>query len=324
VSDTPFREYKHWEHEGGISTPLIVHWPKGIASSRRGKLESQPGHLIDIMATCVDVAGARYPAVAHNDSIPPMEGTSLAPAFRGKSLERKSPIFWEHEGNRAVRDGDWKLVAKENKPWELYNLKLDRTEQHDVASAEPGKAEKLANEWNVWAARANVLPLGGWRDRSVGTNASTKTEFTLKDGDHLDRGSAPNIAARGFTVTARFDTAGKDGVIVAQGGSAHGFTLFVQDGKLIFALRRANVLTATPGIVVPAGLHTATASAEKDGMLTLKLDDQQSVSAHAAGLLTRVPTDGLDVGEDAGGLVGSYSEDNGFGGTIESVQIKLH
>jgi arylsulfatase len=132
VSNTPFREYKHWVHEGGIGTPLIVHWPKGIAASRRGKLEAQPGHLIDIMATCVDVAGAKYPTVAHGNSIPPLEGVTLAPAFRGKSVERKNPIFWEHEGNRAVRDDDWKLVAKENKPWELYNLKLDRTEQHDV------------------------------------------------------------------------------------------------------------------------------------------------------------------------------------------------
>ncbi|HMJ90846.1 MAG TPA: arylsulfatase, partial [Candidatus Acidoferrum sp.] len=91
VSDTPFREYKHWVHEGGISTPLIVHWPRGIERSRRGKLETQPGHLIDIMATCVEVAGAKYPTSAHGNEIKPMEGTSLAPAFRGKSLARRQP-----------------------------------------------------------------------------------------------------------------------------------------------------------------------------------------------------------------------------------------
>ena len=111
VSNTPFREYKHWVHEGGISTPLIVHWPAGIPKRRDGKLETQPGHLIDIMATCVDVSGAKYPAEIGEHKIKPMEGVSLKPALSGKSLNRKQPIFWEHESNRAVRDGKWKLVS---------------------------------------------------------------------------------------------------------------------------------------------------------------------------------------------------------------------
>jgi arylsulfatase len=323
VSNTPFREYKHWTHEGGISTPLVAHWPKGIPATRRGRLESQPGHLIDIMATCVDVAGAKFPAMAHSNSIPPMEGVSLAPAFRGKSLNRKNSLFWEHEANRAVRDGRWKLVAKENKPWELYDIQLDRTEQHNLASAEPKRAQQLAAQWDAYAARANVLPLGGWRDRVQGTNASPAKEFTLEDGTHLDRADAPNIVARGFTVTARFDTASKDGVIVAHGGSGHGFALFVQKGKLLFALRRGTVLTTTPGISIGAGLHTAKATVAQGGMIALALDAQPAVSARSAGLLQQMPADGLDVGEDAGGLVGSYSDDNAFGGQIEFIKIKL-
>jgi arylsulfatase len=104
VSNTPFREYKHWVHEGGISTPLIAHWPAGISSKQRGTLERQPGHLIDIMATCVDITGANYPKEFNGEKIKPMEGVSLQPAFNGKSVQRKLPIFWEHEGNRAVRD----------------------------------------------------------------------------------------------------------------------------------------------------------------------------------------------------------------------------
>ncbi|MCH5376466.1 MAG: arylsulfatase, partial [Planctomycetes bacterium] len=128
VSNTPFREYKHWVHEGGISTPLIAHWPKGIPSDRSGVLERQPGHLVDLMATCVDLAGATYPENFHGHSIRPMEGVSLRPALRGQSLDRPNPIFWEHEGNRAIRMGDWKLVAKgPNSPWELYDLAADRT-----------------------------------------------------------------------------------------------------------------------------------------------------------------------------------------------------
>ena len=119
VSNTPFREYKHWTHEGGIGTPLIAHWPAGIARERAGKIETQPGHLIDIMATCMDVSGAEYPAERDGQSIQPMEGVSLRAAFAGQPLARRQPLFWEHEANRAIRDGDWKLVAKQGQPWEL-------------------------------------------------------------------------------------------------------------------------------------------------------------------------------------------------------------
>lgn len=156
VSNTPHREYKHFVHEGGISTPLIAHWPSGIA--RKGEWERQPGHLIDLMATCVDVAGAKYPALP----IKPMEGLSLTPAFAGKPLQRDA-LYWEHEGNRAIRQGPWKLVAKENKPWELYNIDDDRAEQHDLAATQPDRVKALADKWQAYAERANVLPLGGYK-----------------------------------------------------------------------------------------------------------------------------------------------------------------
>jgi arylsulfatase A-like enzyme len=165
VSNTPFREYKHWVHEGGISTPLIAHWPVGIPQVRHGKLEPQPGHLIDIMATCVDVAGVKFPALLNGQKIQPMEGVTLRPAFAGRSLQRPEPIFWEHESNRAVRQGKWKLVAKADQPWELYNMEEDRTEMHDLAAREPGRVAGLAAQWETWAKRANVLPLGAWREQ---------------------------------------------------------------------------------------------------------------------------------------------------------------
>ncbi len=163
VSNTPFREYKHWVHEGGISTPLIVHWPAGIPKRRQGALEGQPGHLIDLMATCVGLAGANYPTGFHENQIQAMEGVSLQPAFSGQPLNRKNPIYWEHEGNRAIRQGKWKLVAKENQAWELYDMETDRTEMHNLAAGNPERVRQLATEWDGWAARANVLPLGSWR-----------------------------------------------------------------------------------------------------------------------------------------------------------------
>ena len=150
VSNTPFREYKHWVHEGGISTPLIAHWPAGIRS--KGELRKQPGHLIDLMATCVDVAGAVYPPEAT-----PLEGRSLSPAFADRPIDRDA-LYWEHEGNRAVRSGDWKLVAKHKGAWELYDLSRDRVESADLASKMPEKVEQLAAKYAAWAKRAQVEP----------------------------------------------------------------------------------------------------------------------------------------------------------------------
>ena len=156
VSNTPFREYKHFVHEGGISTPLIAHWPAGI--QRKGELERQPGHLIDLMATCVDLAQAPYPTAP----VQPMEGRSLAPAFAGKQIQREA-LYWEHEGNRAIRQGPWKLVGKSDEPWELYNIDKDRAEQHDLAATQTERVTTMTAQWQAWAQRANVLPVGTWK-----------------------------------------------------------------------------------------------------------------------------------------------------------------
>lgn len=156
VSNTPFREYKHWVHEGGIATPLIVHWPLGIKA--RGELRRQPSHLIDIMATCTELGGAKYPTEFQGVKVTPLEGRSLVPAFAGKPIEREA-LYWEHEGNRAIRVDSWKLVAKGPAgKWELYDLSKDRIEQHDLAAKHPARVQQLTTQWEAWAKRANVLP----------------------------------------------------------------------------------------------------------------------------------------------------------------------
>jgi arylsulfatase A-like enzyme len=156
VSNTPFREYKHWEHEGGISTPLIAHWPKGIDATMHGKLEKTPAHLIDLMATCVDLSGAQYPKEWNGNAIQAFEGVSLAPAFHNQSIERASPLFWEHEGNRAIRIGKWKLVSKHPGDWELYDLDSDRTEMNNLASQQQDRVLDMATKWEAWAKRVGV------------------------------------------------------------------------------------------------------------------------------------------------------------------------
>jgi arylsulfatase len=174
LNNTPFRRYKHFTHEGGISSPLIVHWPAGIPGSRRGTLEKQPAHLIDVMATAVDLAGATYPTQFRGNAIIPMEGVSLRPAFQGQPLGRSQPLFWEHEGNKAVRDGRWKLVQKWRGPWELYDLEADRTEQHDLVQEQPEIARRLEAAWNAWAARAFVDEWTGPDHTSWGADINPK------------------------------------------------------------------------------------------------------------------------------------------------------
>jgi len=146
AANTPFRRHKTWVHEGGISTPLIAHWPKGIAA--KGELRHNPGHLIDIVPTVLEVTGGKRPEVWDGKPVPTSPGKSLVPAFTKDGTVTHDALWWLHEGNRAVRVGDWKLVAAgENGPWELYDLKTDRAEAHDLSSTQPEKARELEQVW---------------------------------------------------------------------------------------------------------------------------------------------------------------------------------
>jgi len=164
LSNTPFREYKHWVHEGGISTPLIVHWPTGFAA--RGEVRHRPGQLPDIMATCIELSGADYPATHNGNEIYPCAGESLVGSFRRDAPNDRRPLFWEHEGNRAVRSGRWKLVLKASgggrdaalSEWELYDMENDRTETNDLSEKHPEKVKQLAAMWERFAVENNVIP----------------------------------------------------------------------------------------------------------------------------------------------------------------------
>ena len=165
VSNTPFRLYKHWTHEGGIASPLIIHWPKGIQA--KGKIIQQSSHLIDIMATCLDITGIQYPSVYKGQMIQPLEGKSLLPTFTDKKINRAF-IFWEHNGNRAIRVDNWKLVSQtkiykhftsaDELAWELYDLEKDPTEQQNLAEKYPEKVKALSEQWEKEATRTKAKP----------------------------------------------------------------------------------------------------------------------------------------------------------------------
>ncbi len=152
--NTPFRLYKHYGHEGGINTPLIIHWPAGL-KTKAGAITREAGHITDFMPTVLELAGASYPQEREGQSVLPLEGVSLVPVLKGERLASRQ-IFMEHEGNRAVREGRWKLVALKDKPWELYDLEADPTEMDNLAADKTDLVARLAKAWEDWADRCLV------------------------------------------------------------------------------------------------------------------------------------------------------------------------
>jgi arylsulfatase A-like enzyme len=315
VSNTPFREYKHWVHEGGISTPLIAHWPKGIAG--KNTWAKDPTHLIDLMATCIDLGKATYPSTKI-----PVEGTSLVPALKGSPIKRGKPIFFEHEGNRAVRDGKWKLVAKSVKgKWELYNIPADRTEMNNLADKNPDRVKTMTAQYETWAKERGIVPFGSW-NKNKKAKASPKKEFNLKPGDPFTSETSPNIAKRPFTVSATIEKLPATGVIVAQGGSSHGWSLYLKDGNLSFTVRKGGKsITATAPLPKDA-TGSFEARVTKKGII-LRSDNKRLTLKEGNALLAEHPIDTFEIGQDNGGLVGDYEQGFNLSVPLKSLKISI-
>ena len=321
VSNTPFRQYKHWVHEGGISTPLVAHWPKGIAPKLRGKLEHQPAHLIDLMATCVDLAKADYPKKVNGKEIVPIQGVSLKPVFSGKTLGRKNPIFWEHEGNRAIRIGKWKLVAKgANGPWELYDLDADRSELNDLSEKHSERAKEMADKWEAWAIEALAKPWP-WNKKN---KLSKKKTFTLKPDTDLPMDIAPMIAKKAFNVEVYIEKMG-NGILVAQGGDAHGWGLSIEDAiSKFFVCLDGKVETVTAEKKLEIGESEILAKINSNGNVELYSGKRKLGTGKVSSLVKEMPADGLQVGRDRSGTVGNYNDEFAFDGKIKRVKIKIN
>jgi arylsulfatase A-like enzyme len=155
ASNTPFRYWKKESYEGGCHTPFIIHWPKGL-KVKPGSITQQAGHVMDIMPTCLELAGASYPAQYKGHQLTALDGKSLLPILTGNKRKGHDSIFFEHMGGRAVRISDWKLVALKDEPWRLYNLAEDRTETYDLAAKHPDRVQMMSAEWEKWAVRVGL------------------------------------------------------------------------------------------------------------------------------------------------------------------------
>ena len=168
AANTPMRRHKTWVHEGGISTPLIAHWPAGIAS--RGELRRAPGHLVDIVPTLLELSGTSKPATFQGVAVPPAPGHSLTGAFAKDDPIHRDYLWWQHEGHRAIRSGDWKLVSLKGGDWELYDLSKDRGESHNLASAMPERVQELNALWERQSRENATLATSSPPDRQPAPN----------------------------------------------------------------------------------------------------------------------------------------------------------
>ncbi len=291
AGNTPWRLYKHYEQEGGIRTPMIVHWPDGL-KTRPGATTNQVGSVLDFMPTVLQLCGATYPET-HNDSdILPEEGESLVPMFTGQTLPPRT-LYQEHEGNRLMRQGHWKLVALATKPWELYDLAQDPTEMHDLASTDPARVQTMAADWDLWAARSDVTPL-----------------------------PSPQVAGQTLDIRCDVTPRSANGVVLAQGGRQRGYALYLKEGKAVFGVREADTLyTAAAPDALPKGRVSLQARLAKDGAMTLSVGGKVVAHGKAPGVIAQEPQDALSIGEDQLSAVGDYDAPNPLKGRVENIKI---
>ena len=201
-------------------------------------------------------------------------------------------LFMEHEGNRMARDGDWKLVALHDKPWELYNMASDPTEMNDLAPREAARVQKMSADWEIWAENSMVKPR-----------------------------PSPQLVNKALTITADVTPQARDGVILAQGGDQRGYALHLKDGKPIFSVRQNGQLYAIAAATAPEGKFALEAHLEKDGAMTLAVNGMIVARGKAPGVFTVQPQDELSIGEDALSAVGDYKAPNSLKGTVENVKV---
>jgi arylsulfatase A-like enzyme len=334
--NAPLRGFKAQTWEGGVRVPWIVQWKGHIQG---GKVDDRPVIQLDILPTALAAAGVTAKPAWK------LDGVNLLPCLTGKnSAPPHEALFWRFGGQMAIRKGDWKLVkgpglsAGEEvltQPTtlsgaELYNLTTDIGEKNNLADVQKDKVNELSADWERWNAEL-VPPAWGGRKGSQTAVARTQTRLNStasaqgpwKLGDSLNHADAPQVADRPFSLSAQVEATGLNGVIIAQGGTAHGYTLYLEDGKPAFALREAHQLSTIKGAeALGPGSHKVEARLEKNARLTLLVDGKTVASGQAPRLIAKQPVRGLTIGSDEV-PIGEYTSPNPFPGKIEGAQIRF-
>ena len=332
LSNTPLRMYKHFNHEGGNCSPLIAHWPKGIAKPNRWV--RSPIHLIDIMPTLLEVADVDYPDKFNDEELIPVEGTSLTSFFNGASTANERVLCFDHFDSSAIRKGDWKLVRGnnryKNRTWELYNLADDRCETNNLIDSHSGKAKELESEWLDWAKRVKVNPYYS-HSPTILVREITKLKkddngfYLLHQGDLVSSQHAPNFARKAIEIHLSISR-GKElgGVLISHGGSRIGFSLYLEEGKPVFSCRLGGDLhTIRSTQLLPMSRTALSVQVEKNGRVTLKTRSKILGEGILPSLFNSHPQDPLEIGNDSLSTLVNYPFNPRFKGKIHETKLKF-
>jgi hypothetical protein len=297
-------------------------------------VDDRPVIQLDILPTALAAAGVEV------QSDWKMEGVNLLPYLSGEKKETPhEALYWRFGQQLAIRRGDWKLVkgagagvnrsganvSATTQGAHLFNLASDPGEKTDLAEKEPQTVESLAAAWNRWNA-GNIAPKWLPRRRNAAANVAdaAPAKGPWKSGDAIRGKEAPAVAGHGFTIAAEIDGSAPNGVIVAQGGKANGYALFVHEGKLAFAMRldgKLSVVTAANAL--DAGVRRVGAKLDADGKLTLTVGEQVVGEGKLSGILGSQPQEGLTIGNDGRGAVGEYEAPNAFTGKVTNATVTI-
>jgi arylsulfatase A-like enzyme len=332
----PLRGFKAQTWEGGVRVPWFVQWKGRLPA---GKVDDRPVIQLDILPTALAAAGVEVQQDWK------LDGVNLLPYLAdGRKESPHDALFWRFGQQIAIRQGDWKLVKgagpgarlgttdepANTQGAQLFNLARDIGEQADIAVSEPEKVKALSAAWDQWNA-SNIPPK--WLPSNRRRNARPAVTDTVaapakgpwKSGDAVPGRQAPVVAGHAFGVVAEIDSTMPAGVILAQGGRANGYSLFVHEEKLTFALRvngKLTVLSATKPL--ESGTHRVGARLDSDGKLTLTTDDQVVAENKLDGILASQPAEGLTIGSDGRGAVGEYQAPHTFQGKVTNANVTIH
>jgi arylsulfatase A-like enzyme len=312
-------------YEGGIRMPLIVRWSGKVPAGQVD--EKTVVSAVDFFPTFTSLAGVKPPEIA-------FDGTDMSKAFMGIPTLRKKALFWEYgrqpsylrpaeqadqSPNLAIRDGDWKLLINDDgADLELYTLATSEREYDNVAGKHPGVAKRLSDQLLAWRKALPRLPA----PKSSGKGEWKK--FILKPDSRLKGAKAPKVSGNRIRVSAEVAAGGKDGVLIAHGGAAVGYSLNIANGKPVFDVRfRSELFSIAGKSDIPSGRVQLVAELGPDGAMSLSVGGKSVAHGKVSSALPSEPVDGLEVGLDDNGNVGNYQGNFVFRGTIHSAIVEV-